>query len=67
VTGNISISGLDGNVPLSNTMLVVPALIAAFEFKWGTKPAKAPQAFTQAYPNTSFEVINPENYLAFIT
>jgi predicted AAA+ superfamily ATPase len=41
--------------------------LAAFEFKWGTKPAKAPHAFSQAYPGASFEIINPENYLNFLS
>lgn len=40
--------------------------LAAFEFKWGTKTAKPPHAFTQAYPGASFEIINPDNYLSFI-
>lgn len=40
--------------------------LAAFEFKWGTKTAKPPHAFTQAYPGASYEIINPDNYLSFI-
>jgi predicted AAA+ superfamily ATPase len=40
--------------------------LAAFEFKWGTKTAKPPLAFTQSYPGTSYEIINQDNYLSFI-
>lgn len=40
--------------------------INAFEFKWGNKEPKAPKAFTTTYPDASFTVINPENYLNFI-
>jgi len=37
--------------------------IAAFEFKWGNKIPKAPQAFSTAYPQATYQVINKENYL----
>jgi len=40
--------------------------LAAFEIKWKRGPGKPPTAWTDAYPNASFEVINQENYLAFI-
>ena len=40
----------------------------AFEFKWNTrKNVKAPGGWTRAYPDASFEVIHPNNYLTFIT
>ena len=39
----------------------------AFEIKWGTKPVKIPVAFRNAYPEASFQIINPDNYLTFIT
>lgn len=39
----------------------------AYEFKWNSnKKAKVPAAWSKGYPNASFEVINPENYLDFI-
>ncbi len=42
--------------------------LAAFEFKWNEKKkAKIPAAFSKAYPEASFEVINKANYLDFIT
>ena len=41
--------------------------LAAFEFKYSIKKKpKAPIAFTQAYPKTKFQVINPSNYLDYI-
>ena len=40
--------------------------IHAFEFKWGHKTPKVPNAFNQAYPGTTYQVVNPENYLEFI-
>ena len=40
--------------------------LSAFEFKWGDKKPSAPAAFTTAYPDASFEVINKNNYLYFI-
>jgi predicted AAA+ superfamily ATPase len=41
--------------------------LAAFEFKWNEKKkAKIPAAFSKAYPNATFEVINKTNYLDFI-
>jgi predicted AAA+ superfamily ATPase len=40
--------------------------IAAFEFKWGDKQPQAPSAFSQSYPQATFQVINKNNYLEFI-
>lgn len=41
-------------------------LLSAFEFKWGDKPAKAPSAFVNAYPQSRFRVVNRENFEAFV-
>ena len=42
--------------------------ISAFEFKWNeNKKSKVPTAFSKAYPNATFEVINKQNYLTFLT
>ncbi len=42
--------------------------LAGFEFKWSeTKKPKIPTAFSKAYPEATFEVINRGNYLDFIT
>ena len=42
--------------------------LAGFEFKWNErKKSKIPTAFAKAYPEASFEVINKQNYLEFIT
>lgn len=39
----------------------------AYEFKWSTdKGASLPKTFQNAYPNTTFEVIRPDNYLDFL-
>ena len=39
----------------------------AYEFKWNKKKkVKVPAAFEKAYNNSSFEVINPDNYEIFI-
>lgn len=40
--------------------------ISAFEIKWGEKMPSAPVAFSKAYPETSFEIINRQNYLDWI-
>ncbi len=40
----------------------------AFEFKWNSsKKVKIPTAFAKAYPEATFEVITPQNYLDFVT
>jgi predicted AAA+ superfamily ATPase len=36
--------------------------IAAFEFKWGKKTPSAPAAFSKAYPQATYEIINRDNY-----
>ena len=42
--------------------------LSAFEIKWNkNKKVKAPGAWKKAYTNSSFEVINPDNYLSLIT
>ena len=42
--------------------------IRAFEFKWNPKKhIKAPKGWQRAYPDASFEVVNTDNYLPFIT
>ena len=42
--------------------------LAGFEFKWNErKKSKIPTAFAKAYPEASFEVINKQNYLEFIS
>ncbi len=38
-----------------------------YEFKWQDKLIKPPQEWVTAYPEASYEVISPKNYLDFIT
>lgn len=41
--------------------------LRAYEFKYGTKKIpKVPIAFANAYPGSTFEAVNPNNYLDFI-
>lgn len=40
--------------------------IFGYEFKLGSKIAKAPNSWTVTYPNSSYKYINRENYLDFI-
>lgn len=41
--------------------------IAAYEYKWGKAKAKTPTEFAKSYPDATFEIINQDNYLDFIT
>lgn len=42
--------------------------LRAFEFKWAAKKTvRAPGGWKRAYPDATFEVITPDNYLDFIT
>jgi predicted AAA+ superfamily ATPase len=41
--------------------------LAAFEFKWKEDYAKIPTAFSRAYPDATFQLINKANYLGFIS
>ena len=41
--------------------------ISAYEFKWKEANVKIPKAFSTAYPEATFSVINQDNYLSFIT
>ena len=42
--------------------------VHAYEFKWNAKKkVKAPGGWSRAYPEASFEMVNPNNYLDFIT
>lgn len=38
-----------------------------YEFKWKDKTAKAPREWLDAYPEAEFQIINPENYLDFVS
>lgn len=43
-------------------------ILRGYEFKWNeNRKAKIPTAFAKAYPEASFDVINKQNYLDFIT
>ena len=43
-------------------------ILHAYEFKWNAKKrVKAPGGWSRAYPEASFETVNPNNYLDFIT
>lgn len=37
-----------------------------YEFKWGNKNAKCPKSWSTAYPGSTFQTINQENYISFI-
>ena len=41
--------------------------LSAFEFKWGDKPAKMPSGFAEAYPGSSFALVNQANWQDFTT
>ena len=41
--------------------------ISAYEYKWGKKSARAPKAFVRNYTDATYEVINQENYLDYIS
>lgn len=42
--------------------------LSAYEIKWNpAKTVRVPTAWTKAYPESSFQVIHPENYLDWIT
>jgi hypothetical protein len=38
-----------------------------YEMKWGEAKPKPPKLWQSAYPESSYELINRENYLKFIT
>jgi uncharacterized protein len=43
-------------------------IISGFEFKWNNKvKVKTPPQFQKGYPEATFEIINKENYLDFIS
>lgn len=38
-----------------------------YEFKWGLKKSRPPQLWLNTYPESSYEVVNREDFLGFIT
>ncbi|HUF36924.1 MAG TPA: ATP-binding protein [Anaerolineales bacterium] len=40
--------------------------LSGFEYKWGQGRVRSPQSFLETYPNASFEVIRPDNFLAHV-
>jgi predicted AAA+ superfamily ATPase len=41
-------------------------IMHGYEFKWNTKKSKCPKSWSAAYPGSTYEVINQENYLSFV-
>lgn len=42
-------------------------VLCTFEFKWNDKvKSKRPKSFTDTYPNSTYEVVTPENYWDFV-
>lgn len=41
--------------------------LSGYEFKWGKGKTRAPKIWENTYKNTSYKVINRENYMDFIT
>lgn len=38
-----------------------------FEFKWNSKSKnKQPKIFTETYPNTTYQVVTPDNFWEFV-
>ncbi len=42
------------------------AKLHTYEFKYWNKKAKIPKSFSDAYPESSFEVVNKDNFLEFV-
>jgi uncharacterized protein len=40
--------------------------IRGYEFKFGSKPVRAPRTWSETYPEAQFQLVNQENYLDFI-
>ena len=40
--------------------------ISAYECKWGKSSGKTPGAFSKAYPDASYKLVNRDNYLEFV-
>jgi predicted AAA+ superfamily ATPase len=40
--------------------------LSAFEMKWQHQSKRAPKAWKNAYPDSTFEVISPDSYLPFV-
>jgi hypothetical protein len=40
--------------------------LAGFEFKWGNRGARPPKAWRETVPDSTFTVIDRENYLDFL-
>lgn len=41
--------------------------LAGYEMKWSKKITKAPKTWLDQYSNATWEIINKDNYLSFIT
>ena len=37
-----------------------------YEIKWGNKPIKPPKSFMEAYPGSSFKVVNRDTFFDFL-
>lgn len=41
--------------------------LTGFEFKWSERAKKPPGAWLETYPNATYEIVNRDNYLPFVT
>ena len=48
-------------------ILDIKGNLTAYEIKYGLKKIKIPSLWKKTYPESSCEIINPENYINFIT
>jgi len=48
-------------------LALIPLELKGYEFKYSEKITKAPKGWGVAYPRASFECINKDNYLKFVT
>ncbi len=40
--------------------------LAGFEFKYGNHKTRKPETFLREYPNSTWQVVNQENWLDFV-
>lgn len=41
-------------------------ILHGYEFKWSSKKRKPPKSWRETYPESTFQHVNPENFLDFL-
>ena len=55
-----------GKIKIPDRVLIKDNELIVIDFKFGEKKAKIPKIFATTYPNSEFQIVNPDNFFDFL-